>query len=82
MRLRCDGKGCAFKRRTVRVGKGRTLDVRRSLNGTKLRKGTVLELRIAPGTVGSVVRFTGRRRGIPARRDLCLPPGGRPGACR
>ena len=63
--------------------RGRTLDLRKALKGTRLRKGTVLELRITrAGAVSSVVRFTGRRRGIPARRDLCLPPGGKPGACR
>jgi hypothetical protein len=83
VKMRCAGKGCAFKRRTVRAGKGRTLDLRKALKGTRLRKGAVLELRITrPGTVGSVIRFTGRRRGIPSRRDLCLPPGGKPGACR
>jgi Ca2+-binding RTX toxin-like protein len=84
VRLRCKGKGCAFKQRTVRAPKrGRTLDLRKVLKRTRLRKGTVLELRITrDGSVGSVIRFTGRRRGIPARRDLCLPPGGKPGACR
>jgi hypothetical protein len=80
--VRCDGKGCAFKRRTVKA-KGRSLDLRRRLAGMRLRKGTVLELRITRAdTLGSVVRFTGRARGIPGRRDLCLPPGGKPGACR
>jgi hypothetical protein len=84
VRLRCDGKGCTFKKRKVRAPKqGRTLDLRRALKGTKLRKGTVLELRITRArTIGSVIRFSGRRRGIPARRDLCLPPGGKPGPCR
>jgi hypothetical protein len=80
--LRCKGNGCAFTRRTVKP-KGRTLDLRRTLAGTRLRKGAVLELRITrAGTLGSVVRFTGRGRGIPSRRDLCLPPGGKPGVCR
>jgi Ca2+-binding RTX toxin-like protein len=80
--MRCQGKGCAFKRRTVKA-KGRTLDLRGALAGTRLRKGTVLELRITrAGTLGSVVRFTGRGRGIPSRRDLCVSPGGKPGACR
>jgi len=41
-----------------------------------------LELRITrAGTVGAVIRFSGRKRGIPTRRDLCLPPGGEPGRC-
>jgi hypothetical protein len=82
VQLRCKGKGCAFKRRTLTAAKQRTLQLQRVLKRVKLRKGTVLELWITrPQTTGSVVRFTGRWRGIPARRHFCLPPGGKPGRC-
>ena len=81
--LRCAGKGCPFARRTVRSGR-RTVTLTKLFTRRKLRRGTVLEVRItAPGMVGKVVRYTMRtRRKLPRSAPLCLPPGAtRPAAC-
>ena len=80
--VRCTGKGCKPARLKVEAKRRGTLQLAGKLAAIRLRKGTRLELRVTrPGTVGAVVRFSGRKRGIPTRRDLCLPPGGKPGRC-
>ena len=81
VKVRCTGKGCRPARLKVEAKRRGTLQLAGKLAAIRLRKGTRLELRITrAGTVGGVVRFSGRKRGIPTRRDLCLPPGGKPGA--
>lgn len=48
----------------------------------RLRPGARIEVAItAPNTVGKVVRFTIRRGHSPRAQTLCLPPGGKAGAC-
>jgi len=48
-----------------------------------LRAGTLVEVFVTrPGLIGKYTRFRIRRRGAPARTDLCLVPGQRaPRAC-
>jgi hypothetical protein len=76
VRVTCTGRGCPFKRKIRTAANGRatlTPLFRRS----SLRPGAVIEVRItAPGYIGKVVRYTIRRRKLPASRTLCLPPGG------
>jgi hypothetical protein len=73
--LRCRGKGCPPKRRTVAV-KGGKADAHRVLRGRHLRVGDVLELRISRADmIGKVARFTIRRSKSPLFRRLCLPIG-------
>jgi Ca2+-binding RTX toxin-like protein len=82
LRISCTGRGCPFKSRTRKLERNATkFAIERPLGGAKLKRGTRLELRVTkPGTVGAVARFTVRPAAIPARRDLCLPPGAkRPG---
>jgi len=84
LRMSCSGRGCPFKSRTRKLKRTRTkVVIDHPLRRAKLRPGTRFELRVTkPGTVGAVARFTVRRGLIPARRDLCLPPGAkRPGRC-
>jgi hypothetical protein len=79
----CSGKGCGFDRRTVSP-RGGAAKLAKLFNGRRLKRGTVVEIRVtAPGMTGKVVRYTVRdRRKLPASATLCLPSGaGRPGAC-
>lgn len=65
--LVCAGKGCPFKVRTVRAGRGKTsLDLLPRVKRAKLRPGARLTVRItAPGMVGKALRFTIRRGKTP-----------------
>ena len=84
LRIACKGRGCPFKSRTRKLKRDAVkLAIERPLGRAKLRPGARLELRVTkPGTVGAVARFTVRSGAIPARRDLCLPPGAkRPVRC-
>ena len=75
VRLRCRGGGCPFKTKALRV-RNRKASATKLLKGRRLSVGAVLEVRItAPGTMGKVVRYRIRRRALPQRRELCLPPG-------
>jgi hypothetical protein len=77
VRLRCAGRGCPFKRRSVPVGSHRTAAIAPAFGHRALRAGTVIEVRVtAPGQVGMLVRFTLRKRRLPAVTRLCLPVGG------
>ena len=79
---RAPGAGCKPAKLKLKATRRGTLQLAGELAAIRLRKGTRLELRITrAGTVGAVIRFSGRKRGIPTRRDLCLPPGGKPGRC-
>ena len=84
VQLRCTGRKCPFKRKTVRR-RGSAFDLRRAIGRrTKLYVGSTLEVRItAPNSIGKVVRYKFRRRAVPSKRELCLAPGAtRPAACR
>jgi hypothetical protein len=81
--MRCEGKGCPFKRRTAE-GKGGVAKLGKHFKGAKLKPGTTLEVRVtAPGMVGKVVRYTFRsKRRLPSATRRCLPPGAsKPAAC-
>jgi hypothetical protein len=61
VQLRCRGRRCAFKRRSLATRAG-TADAGRRLARVKLRPGTVLTLRItAPGAPVQVLRYKIRR---------------------
>jgi len=51
--------------------------------GDQLLPGAVIEVRItARDTIGKIVRYTMRSRKLPAKRELCDPPGRqKPGRC-
>jgi hypothetical protein len=73
--LRCRGKGCPGKRRSVPVRNGRA-NVHRALRGRHLRPGASLEVRVTRGDmIGKVMRFKIRRRHTPSNQVLCLPRG-------
>jgi hypothetical protein len=81
--VRCHGKGCPFARRVIAPAGG-TAPLTKLFANRKLRRGTVVEVRVtAPGMVGKVVRYTMRtRRKLPRTAPLCLPPGAtKPVAC-
>ena len=74
--VRCKGKGCPPRMRSVRVRRGRATIT--ALRGRKLRVGAVVEVRVtAPQMVGKVKRYTIRRGRLPSASELCLPPGAR-----
>jgi len=78
--LRCRGRACPL-RRLARATTARSLRVRSFER--HLRAGTLVEVFVTrPGLIGKYTRFRIRRRGAPARTDLCLVPGQRaPRAC-
>jgi PKD repeat protein len=79
----CHGRGCPKKKSVVlRVASGKSAVRVRSLE-RRLRSGAVIEVFVtAPGRIGKYTRITIRSNAAPARRDLCLQPGGsKPGAC-
>ena len=77
--VRCRGRACPLRR--AHATRARALRVR-SLE-RELRAGTLVEVSVTrPGLIGKYTRFRIRRRGAPARSDLCLVPGERlPRAC-
>jgi PKD domain len=78
--VRCRGRDCPWRRRSVVTHDGR---VRFRRLQRKLRAGTVIEVLVnRPGSIGKYSRFTIRRGRPPARVDACLAPGAtRPSAC-
>jgi hypothetical protein len=74
--LRCDGPGCGFAKRRVRVRDSGEAALKPLLRGRRLRAGAVVEVRVtAPGFVGKVTRFRMRRARVPVKTSLCLSPG-------
>jgi hypothetical protein len=48
----------------------------------RLPVGTRLTITItAPNAIGKQFRYTMRKHRRPARKRLCIPPGGKPGKC-
>jgi hypothetical protein len=78
--VRCRGRGCPFRRASVRAGR-RAVRFRRLQRS--LRRGTVIEVFITSrGKVGKYARFRLRRRKAPSRVDACVQPGARrPSPC-
>ena len=70
--VRCKGKGCPFKRKSVKLRDGGA-NLTKRFKSKRLRPGAVVELRVtAAGTVGKVQRFTIRKRKEP-KRVTALP---------
>jgi hypothetical protein len=77
VRLRCQGRGCPFSRRTAIVRKRKAkVRIGGELVGRRLAPGAKLTLAIArPGYVGKVMRYKIRRRGRAQVLKLCTEPG-------
>lgn len=75
----CRGRGCPFKKRTIKVKKDtKKLDLRKRLKLKRLRKGARLEVRVLrEDSIGRVARFRVRRGSIPAVSFLCMRPSDR-----
>ena len=70
VRIRCSGKGCAFKRKAVAA---RLIGLR-SLRRTYRPKATI-EIRVTKaGKIGKYMRLRTRRGKAPVRSDRCLMP--------
>jgi hypothetical protein len=78
--VRCRGRGCPWKRRSVVSTDG---GVRFRRLQRRLAAGTVIEVFAGrPGTIGKYTRFRIRRGRAAARVDACFVAGsGRPSAC-
>ncbi len=84
--LACRGRGCRRSTRATFVVKRdtRLLDVSHHVRGVRLKKGAVVEVRVAhPGFIARIIRFTIKHYGdVPVRSALCQAPGAkRPGRC-
>jgi hypothetical protein len=84
IRIKCNGRGCPFKRatRTARFGAGRPLGQSsavmrmRRLEGRLLRPRTALKVFVTKDpAIGKYTKFTVRKRKPPVRLDKCLAPG-------
>jgi hypothetical protein len=74
--IRCAGKGCPFKSRRFAAGSRGTASATKAFAKSKLRIGTVLEVRITkPDAIGRVVTFTLKKRAVPKPVVRCLPVG-------
>jgi hypothetical protein len=75
--VRCAGRGCPLRHRTVRPGRIRPLE-------RYLPAGVTITIRVMrPGFIGTYTRIVIRSRKRPRRRDACVLPGDRrPRSCR
>jgi hypothetical protein len=82
LQLRCRGKGCTFRTRTVAIANGRA-NATKLLRKAKLRRGAVLEMRLSvPGAATRIWRVTSRAPSKARTQTLCLKPGAKaPGTC-
>ena len=80
--VRCNGRGCAFRTRTVKP-RGARARLGSLFGGRGLRVGTVVEIRVlAPDQIGKVLRYTMRSSKLPRSATLCLSPAARtPSRC-
>jgi hypothetical protein len=84
LRLTCKGPGCEKKKKRLKVRKKtRKLSVLRHLKGAKLRKGSVVQLRVTrPATIGRVGTWKIRAPKVPKSTRTCLRPGAKkPSRC-
>lgn len=82
--LRCRGKGCRFKKRTVkRKGSSTSQSLTRSVRRLRLRRGSVLDVRFtAPGRTGRLRHLKVVKRGKIHEGSTCLDPAsGKPQRC-
>jgi Putative metal-binding motif/RTX calcium-binding nonapeptide repeat (4 copies) len=84
VRLRCSGRGCPSRSRRRTVSRDTpSVDLTGAFRRRKLRRGTVIQIRVTKeGAIGRVFRWKVRRGSVPDLSSLCLPPGTtRPRAC-
>jgi hypothetical protein len=75
VQVRCRGKGCPRRARTVAVKRGKA-NLRKVLRRRHLRPGVKVEVRVTRADmIGKVLRFKMRRHRRPAMTRLCLPVG-------
>ena len=81
--VKCKGGGCPFKKAKKLRVRNRRANATKLFKGDQLAPGAVIEIKItAPDTMGKIVRYTMRSRKLPAKRELCDPPGRqKPGRC-
>ena len=73
--LSCTGRGCPFRRKTVRVRKGKSRTVAFKALQRRMRAGTTVVITVRKGnTLGKYVRLRFRRGCAPARVDRCVAP--------
>jgi hypothetical protein len=78
VRVRCAGRRCPFRRRTVAVRRGRSLDLRRALGraAKRLRAGQTLDVLVtAHAYDGKLFRWRPRRGRGPRLATRCVPLG-------
>jgi hypothetical protein len=76
--LRCSGRRCPVRRKTVTAPAGGRVNVLRSIkrSRSRFRAGQTLEVRVtAPDKIGKVIRYPLKRGRAPVPRTLCLDPG-------
>jgi Ca2+-binding RTX toxin-like protein len=81
--VKCRGRGCPSKKaKRLRI-RNRRANATALFKNDRLRPGARIEIRItAPETIGKILRYTMRGGKLPAKRELCDPPGSaRPARC-
>jgi putative metal-binding protein len=76
--LRCSGRRCPFKRKSVTAPAGGRINLLKTIKRYRgrFRAGQTLELRVtAPDKIGKVIRYPLKRGDTPVSRTLCLAPG-------
>jgi hypothetical protein len=83
VQVRCSGRGCPYRRRTIKRRSDGTFSATKGFRGRKLREGAVVEVRVlVAGSIGKVVRYRIKPPKTPKGKVLCLPPGAtRPAGC-
>lgn len=71
----CSGRGCPFRKSTVKVRKGKSRTVALPRLQRRMRAGTTVVITVRKGdTLGKYVRLRFRKRSAPARVDRCVAP--------
>jgi Ca2+-binding RTX toxin-like protein len=84
IRLRCKGRGCPFKAKTLKVRKAGSRNMTKLVRKARFRAGTVLEAFISrSGAVGRHTKLRFRAAKRPELRKRCLQPGAtKPSKCQ
>ena len=71
----CKGRGCPFRKSTVRVRKGKSRTVALPKLQRRMAAGTTVVITVRKGnTLGKYIRLRFRRGFAPARVDRCVAP--------